>query len=70
VTYTPCTAHCIDLLLEDIGKLDWAAITISIFRGVVKFLTNHQASLAIFREHSGKELLCPGEIPVAHTILL
>ncbi|KAH9330097.1 hypothetical protein KI387_002205, partial [Taxus chinensis] len=23
--WTPCAAHCIDLLLEDIGKIDWVS---------------------------------------------
>ena len=23
IFWTPCAAHCIDLMLEDIGKLEW-----------------------------------------------
>ena len=25
ITFSPCSAHCLDLLLEDIGKLPWAS---------------------------------------------
>ena len=56
-----------DLLLEDIGKEDWAASLVSTGREVVKFVVNHQASLAIFREHSTKELLMPGVLTEAHS---
>jgi hypothetical protein len=28
ITWTPCTPHCLDLLLEDIGKLDWVSSVI------------------------------------------
>jgi hypothetical protein len=61
IVFSPCTAHCLDLLLEDIGKLSWAAPLISKGHAVVKFITNHQASLAQFRKRSTLELLKPGE---------
>ena len=60
-TWTPCTAHCLDLLLEDIGKLDWVASIIKQARDLVKFVTNHQTSLAISRSYSKLELLKPGK---------
>ncbi len=28
ITFTPCTPHCLDLLLEDMGKLDWVSSVI------------------------------------------
>ena len=49
-----------DLLLEDIAGEEWADRLIKVGKEVVKFIVNHQASLAIFREHSKKELLMPG----------
>jgi hypothetical protein len=45
------------LLLEDVGKLAWVAPIISDGHRVVKFITNHQASLAHFRKKSKLELL-------------
>ena len=61
ITWTPCTAHCVDLLLEDIGKLDWVDTVIKEAHSLVKFITNHQSSLAIFRTFSKHELLRPGK---------
>ena len=49
VTFTPCTAHCLDLLLEDIGKLAWAATTVKNAKLLVHYVTNHQLPLAEFR---------------------
>lgn len=60
IIFSPCTAHCLDLLLEDVGKLAWAAPIISDGHRIVKFVTNHQASLAHFRKKSTLELLKPG----------
>ena len=51
IVFSPCTAHCLDLALEDIGKLRWTSNIITEGRAVVKFITNHHKSLAIFRQH-------------------
>ena len=37
----PCAAQCLDLLLEDIGKLPWIASVIGDGHEVVKFITTH-----------------------------
>lgn len=34
ITWMPCAAHCLDLVLEDIGKTDWAQVAISKARQV------------------------------------
>jgi len=60
IIFSPCTAHCLDLLLEDIGKLAWTAPIISDEHRIVKFITNHQSPLAHFRKKSTTELLKPG----------
>lgn len=49
-----------DLLLEDICKLEWAAAIVKVGREIAKFIVNHQASLAIFKEHSKLQLAMPG----------
>jgi hypothetical protein len=41
ITFTPCTLHCLDLLFEDMGKLDWVSSVIAEARTVLKFITNH-----------------------------
>jgi hypothetical protein len=70
ITWTPCTAHCLDLLLEDIGSLAWAKDTLKEAKGLVHFLTNHHKSLAIFRTHSELELLKPAETRFATAFML
>lgn len=59
IVFSPCAAHCLDLLLEDIGKMAWLKVIIDQGHDVVKFITNHQTGQAIFRSHSKLELLKP-----------
>ena len=69
-TCAPCAAHCVDLLLEDIGKLSWIASVIAEGHDVVKFITIHQSSLALFRSHSKLQLLKPGETRFATNVIM
>ena len=61
VVFSSCAAHCLDLLLQYIGKLTWVKDVIAEGHDIVKFITNHQSPLAYFRSHSKLELLKPGE---------
>lgn len=70
ITWTGCGAHCLDLLLEDIGKLPWVASVIQEGKALVKFITNHHKSLALYREHSEKALLKPGETRFATSFIM
>ncbi|RVW84750.1 hypothetical protein CK203_046693 [Vitis vinifera] len=47
--WTLCAAHCIDLMLEDIGKLNGHATTLSRARQVVKFIYGHTWVLSLMR---------------------
>jgi hypothetical protein len=44
ITWTLCTPHCLDLLVEDVGKLPWAAEVVAEAKAVVKFITSHHRS--------------------------
>ncbi|RVW87894.1 hypothetical protein CK203_039727 [Vitis vinifera] len=58
--WTPCAAHCIDLMLEDIGKLNVHATTLSRARQVVKFIYGHTWVLSLMRTFTkNHELLRP-----------
>ncbi len=70
ITFTPCTPHCLDLLLEDMGKLDWVSFVIAEARTALKFITNHHKSLALFRSLSKLELLKPGETRFATNFIM
>jgi hypothetical protein len=58
--WTPCVAHCLDLMLEDMGKLDWIKETIDSARSITKFIYNHAFVLSMMRQFTGdKELVRP-----------
>ena len=61
VTCGPCTAHCLDLLLEDLAKIDWIKANFQEGRDIVHFITAHHKSLAIFRSHSHVQLRKPND---------
>jgi hypothetical protein len=55
--WTPCTAHCIDLMLEDMGKTSFIKEVIDQARRVPKFIYNHTFVLSLMRRHTkNKEL--------------
>lgn len=56
-----CTTHSLDLLLEDIGKLEFASKLLADFKRVVKYIRGHHATHALWREIGDAELLMPGE---------
>jgi hypothetical protein len=58
--WTPCATHCLDLMLEDMGKLDWIKETIDLARSITKFIYNHAFVLSMMRQFTDdKELVRP-----------
>eukprot|EP00898_Chlorokybus_atmophyticus_P000492 jgi/Chlat1/1443/Chrsp12S08679 len=49
ILWSPCAAHCVDLLLEDIGRFEFFEQSIKKGKYVVTFIANHHKSLALFR---------------------
>ena len=47
--WTPCAAHCIDLMLEDIGKVNVHDTALARARQVVKFIYGHSWVLSLMR---------------------
>ena len=60
VYWTPCAAHCLDLMFEDIGKRDSVKQTIKSARDETKFIYNHGTVLSKLRETSPGEIIRPG----------
>ncbi|RWR81594.1 zf-BED domain-containing protein/DUF659 domain-containing protein/Dimer_Tnp_hAT domain-containing protein [Cinnamomum micranthum f. kanehirae] len=57
---TPCAARRINLMLEDIEKLEWINTTTERAQSISKFIHNHSAVLNMMRKHTGgKELIQP-----------
>eukprot|EP00253_Pinus_taeda_P027219 PITA_27219 len=60
IFWTPCAAHCIDLMLEDIGKIDWVKNSIDHAKSITKFIYNHTLILSLMRKHTGgKDIIKP-----------
>ena len=58
IFWTPCIVHNLNMILEEIdNKVPWIKEHIGEAREIVKFITNHHQSQAIFREYSKLELL-------------
>ena len=55
--WTPCAAHCLDLLLEDMGKLSFIKEAVHMARSIPKFIYNHAFVLSRMRKFTrNKEL--------------
>lgn len=60
IVWTPCAAHCIDLMLEDIGKVEWVKNTVEHAKCITKYIYNHSWVLSLMRKNiGGKELVRP-----------
>lgn len=60
IYWNGCAAHCIDLMLEDIGGLSYVKDTISKARSVTIFLYAHTLVLELMRRFLGKDLVRSG----------
>ena len=57
--WTPCAAHCIDLMLEDIGKRESIFDLITNTRKIINFTYNHGLLLATMRKVCGGDIMRP-----------
>ena len=56
IVCTPCASHCLDLHMEDVGKLKWVKKVTKQAISIVTFFTTKVKVLAMFQEHSTLEL--------------
>ena len=59
IYWTPCAAHCLDLLLHDLAKFPWVNETIRRAKTVANFIINHRLTLSLYRKNASRELLRP-----------
>ena len=58
--WTPCPAHCIDMMLEDVGELNVHTNTLLQAKQVVKFIYGHTWILSLLGTFTKNHLLiCP-----------
>ena len=70
ISWTPCASHCLDLLMEDIGKVQSVKRLLRQATSIVTFFTTKVKLLAIYREHSSLELKKPSSTRFAYMWLL
>ena len=60
IFWTPCVAHCIDLMLEDIDKAKWVNNIVEHAKCITKYIYNHSWLCNLMRKNiGGKELVRP-----------
>lgn len=70
IVHGRCVCHVLDLLLEDIGKLEWVAPLIKECVSLVKFFTSHEKLLAAFRKIAPRDLVRPASTRFAYSFLV
>ncbi|XP_074356348.1 uncharacterized protein LOC141696056 [Apium graveolens] len=69
--WTPCAAHCVDLMLEDIGKIPAFKKTINQARRCTTFIYRHEHVLDAMREKTnGRDLIRTGATRFATAFLI
>lgn len=59
--WTPWPAHCFELLLEDIGKLQWVIEDVQKYKCIIKFIYKHTWVLQFMRKYmNGRKIACLG----------
>ncbi|KAK9283027.1 hypothetical protein L1049_011255 [Liquidambar formosana] len=59
--WSMCAAHCIDLMLEDFGKLEWINAILEQARSITRFVYNHSGVLNMMRRYTfGIDMVAPG----------
>ncbi|PON53148.1 Ribonuclease H-like domain containing protein, partial [Trema orientale] len=67
--WTPCAAHCIDLMLERIGELPQHKNALLKARKVANYIYNHSWLLALMRKFTKREIIRPAVTRFATTFL-
>ena len=53
IFWSPCVAHCINLILQDIGKLQSVCCVVKHASGITKYIYNHCYPLYLMRKFTG-----------------
>ncbi|GBG76465.1 hypothetical protein CBR_g22213 [Chara braunii] len=70
IFWIPCVAHIMDLILEDIGGIDWVASRISQARLVKRFFKRYGHAREVFEAHSTRTLLLPAEMRFGTNVIM
>lgn len=70
IVWTPCASHSLDLLIEDIGRIQSVDSIFRTARSMVKFVKKRPKVLNIFRAYSSLELLKPAATRFAYMFIV
>eukprot|EP00253_Pinus_taeda_P016332 PITA_16332 len=70
IFWTPCSVHCLNLLLKDINNIAWVDKTITEAKMLQHFIINHAASIAIYRKYAKLQLLRCAETRFASAFVM
>lgn len=70
IVWTPCAAHSLDLMIEDVAKIPWISEIFAIARSMVRFVTKRPKVLYMYRAHSDLELLKPSKTRFAYMFIV
>ncbi|MQM15138.1 hypothetical protein Taro_048077 [Colocasia esculenta] len=57
IFWTPCAAHCVDLMLKEIGQLHQHVVEVA--QNITRYIYNHTLVLRWMRDYCGGEILRP-----------
>ncbi|CAN7058200.1 unnamed protein product [Brassica rapa subsp. trilocularis] len=70
ISWSPCAAHCMNLILEDVGNMPNVKELVSAVSKVTIFVYNHKSTLNFLRKRQGwREIIRPGETRFATTFI-
>ncbi|XP_038680576.1 uncharacterized protein LOC119981502 isoform X1 [Tripterygium wilfordii] len=69
IYWTPCAAHCLDLMLEKIGELPQHKRAVLKAKKVSNFIYNHAWVLALMRKFTKREIIRPAVTRFATSVL-
>lgn len=70
ISWTPCASHCLDLLIEDVGKIFWVDHIFKTARSMVRFVKKRPKVTSMFRANSTLELLKPSATRFAYMFIV
>ena len=70
IFWTPCATHCLNLLLKDLALIEWMDRAITQGKEVQQFISNQDATRAMFAKYSKLKLVKPGASRFASNFLM
>lgn len=59
--WAPCASRCLDLMLEDFGKLEWISAILEQAKSIARFVYNNNVALNMMRRYTfGNDIVAPG----------